>query len=153
MPRRKPCPHTLSLFDDMDLPVPHTEFDKESVKAATIKGKWAMAISQALKDYAMSREEVAEKMSLYLGEEVKASMLNAYASQGRDTHIINLSRLEALIYVTQDRRLINLLADILDCRAVPNAYARHMNYAHLKEIEKTAKKQIRAYEREFLNDE
>jgi len=51
-------------------------------------------------------------MSAYLGEDVSENMLNAYASEARDEHIISLVRLIALIHATRDRRPLELIASM-----------------------------------------
>jgi hypothetical protein len=42
---------------------------------------------------------------------VSENMLNAYASQAREDHVISLVRFVALIEVTRDRRLLEMLAE------------------------------------------
>ncbi len=108
--------------------------------------KWARAIGQALNDCPMSREEVARQMGDYLGKEIKPNILNAYASTARDTHVINIERLDALVYVTQDKRLIDLLAELVGCMAVPKEQAPYMEYAEKKIEFKKLKAEIKEIE-------
>ncbi len=101
-------------------------------KPLNIQAKWAHAIGQALNNCPMSREEVARQMGDYLGKEVGVNILNAYASTARDTHVINIERLDALVYVTKDKGLVNLLAELVACMAVPKEQAPYMEYAEKK---------------------
>ncbi len=117
----------------------------------SIQEKWARAIGQALNDCPMSREEVARQMSDYLGKEVRPNILNAYASTARDTHVINIERLDALVYVTKDKRLVDLLAELVGCMAVPKEQAPYMEYAEKKMEFKKLKAEIEEIE-EALND-
>ncbi len=113
--------------------------------------KWARAIGQALNDCPMSREEVARQMGDYLGKEIKPNILNAYASTARDTHVINIERLDALVYVTKDKRLVDLLAELVGCMAVPKEQAPYMEYAEKKIEFKKLKAEIEEIE-EALNE-
>ncbi len=117
----------------------------------SIQEKWARAIGQALNDCPMSREEVARQMSDYLGKEVRPNILNAYASTARDTHVINIERLDALVYVTKDKRLVDLLAELVGCMAVPKEQAPYMEYAEKKIEFKKLRTEIEEIE-EALND-
>ncbi len=98
----------------------------------SIQEKWARAIGQALNDCPMSREEVARQMGDYLGKEISPNILNAYASTARDTHVINIERLDALVFVTKDKGLVNLLAELVGCMTVPKEQAPYMEYAEKK---------------------
>lgn len=140
-PQRTPAPDLLN-----DIP---KLVDRIPIKAANTKAKWAIAISRALNDCAMSREEVARQMSEYLGEKISPNILAAYASQGRDTHIINLPRLEALIYVTKDAGLVDLLAEVIDHRVVHEIYAPYLEYAYKKAAWKKLGAELKAYEEAF----
>lgn len=88
-------------------------FDDASVRAATIHGRISRAISAALKECGAERAEIARRMSAFLGETVTTNMLNAYASQAREDHAINLPRFMALLAATGDRRLLQVLAEDL----------------------------------------
>ncbi len=149
MPRNKRCPNTPDIFDAIQEPL--REYEQEKVKSATIKGKWALAISNTLKDSGLARDEIAEQMSIYLGENVPVNMLDAYSSQGRDTHLINLPRLEALIHVTKDERLINLLAETIGYMVNPKCYSPYLQYAYHKELAKKANQKVAELEAK-LND-
>lgn len=89
---------------------PVKAFEPHTVRAATLGATISKGVSQALKDSELSREEVAARMSDFLDEAVGVPMLNAYASEAKSEHIINVVRFIALIEVTRDRRLLELIA-------------------------------------------
>ena len=72
-----------------------------------------------MKDCGKSRDELAEKMSEFLGEDIGINMLNAYASESRREHVINVPRFVALFHATGDVRLLQLLADPFDFVVIP----------------------------------
>lgn len=96
---------------DWTPPKPVQAFVPREVRAATLEGQLSRAVSVALRDCGMAREDVAQRMAAYLGADVAKSMLDAYASQAREGHTITIVRLMALIHVTRDRRLLELLAE------------------------------------------
>lgn len=49
-------------------------------------------------------------MSDYLIEEITIKMLDVYVAETRHTHMVPLTRLEALIYMTTDAQLPSLIA-------------------------------------------
>lgn len=129
--------------------LPPTSQKSQPIKAANIKVKWSKAISLALSNCPMSREEIAKQMGDYLGENISPNILDAYASQGRDTHIINLPRLEALIFVTGDISLVNLLADVLNHVAIHKTYIDHVDYAVWRVARKELNDKIKNYEEQW----
>ncbi|MEX0971493.1 MAG: hypothetical protein WD046_13725, partial [Paracoccaceae bacterium] len=68
------------------------------------------------------REVLAQQMSNWLGEEISANMLNAYASQAREDHTIPYLRLLALVHVTSDVRLMQLGAALFGHSVVADKY-------------------------------
>lgn len=107
------------VVDQADLlswvpPEPVVRFAEERVRASTLSGRISRAVAEGLKDSAaggVDRGEVARRMSSFLGEEVSLNMVNAYASQAREDHVISLPRFLALLHATQDRRLLELLLE------------------------------------------
>lgn len=83
----------------------------ERVRAATLARTISKAVSETLKGCGRPRADIAAAMTDYLdGEAVSEAILNAYASESRGDLIIPLVRLDALLAVTKDRRLLELLA-------------------------------------------
>jgi hypothetical protein len=69
----------------------------------------AAAVARALKGDVRSRPEIAGATSALLDEDVSKLMLDAYASEARDTHNVPAHRLLAIIAVTERYDLLDLL--------------------------------------------
>ncbi len=150
MPRRTPCPDTMSLLD-YEAPRISEGFDPGQVRAATLESSLALAISVALKEKAIDRAEVARRMNNYLGGEagsVTASTLNAYASQAKSDHVINAARLVALCAVLGDIRPLALLVEQLGYAVVEPKYVHLVRGQMLrdkaKELSALAEAEMRA---------
>jgi len=115
---------------------PAVRFEEPLVRAHTLNAKFARAISLALKECPLSREEVAERMSDWLGEAVSRNMLDAYASEARENHQINLPRLAALVHATEDWRLLGLLPEMFGFAVMPREYEEIIELWRLEEAEK-----------------
>ena len=101
---------------------PVVAFDPHTVRAASLAASISKAVSQSLKSCGRPREQVAERMSAYLAEQVSKTMLDAYASEARGEHIINVVRFIALIEATGDRRLLNFIAELFDWSVIERRY-------------------------------
>lgn len=102
-------PNQPDLFDRLLAAKPIARFEPEAVRAATLQGRIAKGIKAALAG--KSRTNIAKAMSEFLGESVTDHMLNAYASEAKGDKPIPLTRFMALIHVTGDKRLLNLIAE------------------------------------------
>lgn len=127
MARRRPCDATLDLLHWEPPPVAQG-FAQGEIRGATIDSRVALAVAATLRECSLAREEIATRMTEYLGEDegaVTVHMLNAYSSQARSsTHRINVIRLIALCAVTHDPRPLGLLADELGLALVEPKYVR-----------------------------
>ena len=96
----------------------------EMVRAASLRGRVARAVSLVLRECELPRDAVAERMSEFLGpgEAVTPAMLNAYASQAREEHTISAIRLVALAHATNDMRALQVLIDPLGQAVIPARY-------------------------------
>ena len=97
-------------------------FEEQEVRAASLRSRIAHAVSATMKESEQSREAIAEAMSAWLGEEVSAHMLNAYASEAREDHTIPYMRLLALVQVTGDTRLLQLGAELFGTSVVEDRW-------------------------------
>lgn len=68
----------------------------------------AATVARILKEEHRSREEIAGAMSSLLAEQVTRCMLDAYASEARETHNIPAHRFLALIAVTDRHDLLDV---------------------------------------------
>jgi hypothetical protein len=105
-------------------PTPTQAFPPEKVRAASLRAQVAKAVALALRECGKAREQVAEDVSEYLGEPMPKTMLDAYASESREDHVINVVRFLALVHATRDYRLLQLLAEpfglaVIDSRYLP----------------------------------
>lgn len=130
MPRA--APGQASLFEWT--PPPATaRFDEERIRAATIGGRICRAVCAALRDSELSREDVAARMTCFLGERVSKAMLDAYASQAREDHMISVPRFVALLHVTRDRRLLEMVAEQFGWAVIERRYLPLIDLAAVQE--------------------
>ncbi len=122
------------------------------VRAATIQGRVALAVSAALADCKLKRDEIAAQMSLYLGEKVTKSVLDAAASQARTEHSINLPRFIALMHVTGDQRLLEMLAEMFGWAVIPRKYLTLIDLAATREREDALRRTRRLLARQAKQD-
>lgn len=119
-------------------------FDEKSVRGATLDARIARAVSVALSECGKARAAVAREMSAYLGEAVSPAMLDAYASVARAAHRISVSRLMALVHVTGDRRLLQLLAEPMGWAVVERRHLSLIEVALIREREDELRRQREA---------
>ena len=94
------------------------------------------AVSLALKECGKSRAEVAEAMSSELGYPVSADMLDAYASEAKESHRITLERFVALVTTTGCLDLLGFVAGLFDHVVVPGRYQSLIELHLIEEHEK-----------------
>lgn len=122
-PRNRPADQ-MSLLDWRPSS-PVVAYVADRVKASTFARSISKAVSETLKACGRPRAQVAAAMSDYLGDDVVSeNVLNGYAAENRDDLIINITRLDALLAVTKDRRLLELIAArhgwaVIDRRHLP----------------------------------
>ena len=131
-------------------PAPVRRFAEERVRAQTFCERMARAISATLRDAdgdGHPREEIARRMSAYLGERVSLNVLNAYASQARVQAIINLPRFVALLHATGDQRLLELLAEPFGWAVVERRYLPLIELAAVQERQNDLERQKKVLRR------
>jgi len=132
-------------------PEPVQSFDTETVRAASLHGALCRALKEALKSCDKTREQIAEEMSEYLGEDVSKNMLDAYASEARDEHIINVIRFIALISATRDQRLLNWIAEMFGWAVIDQRYLPAINVALLADKKEEIERQLQVAQRNLKN--
>lgn len=110
-------------------------FEPAHVRAATVAASIARAVAATLRDCSLPRDDVAQRMSAYLGERVSKAMLDAYASEARREHAIPVTRLIALMHATGDRRLLQLLAEPLGWAVIERKHLPMIEVAAIREKE------------------
>ena len=141
MPRR--LTQQMELLE-WQAPEPVSRFEERVVRAASIGGRMCRAMAAALHDAAQagrSRKVIAQAMSDYLGEAVSVAMLDAYVSEARETHTINLPRFVALVHATGDRRLLEAIAEMFAWSVVPAKFVPLIRVAALREREDALKRE------------
>lgn len=123
---------------------PEKRFDDDQIKAHSLAARIARSISTALEESAFDRATIAERMSVYLNAEVTVNMLNAYTSQAREDHNISALRFIALVYATQDWRLLQILSDPFPVSVVDNRYIDVIRMAQIREKKEQLEKQEKA---------
>ena len=131
---------------DWQAPEPTRRFEDRAVHAATVEGRIAKAVAAAL--VGEDRAEIAKAMSTYLGKTVSKTMLDAYASPAREEHVISLARFIALLQVTADRRLLELIAEPLGWAVIERRYLPLIELAAVREREDELRRQGDALRRQ-----
>lgn len=142
---------TLSLLE-WEPKEPEKRFEEDKIKSHSLSGTLSKAISLALDDCTFSREDVAQRMTDFMGSEVSVNMLNGYASQAREDHNISAVRLMALTYATQDWRLLQVLADPFPVAIVDARYLDVIRLAQLREKREEFEKEEKALQRKTKNE-
>ncbi len=119
--RRQRDTRTLDLLT-WEPPQLVRRFEERRVRAASLRDRISLAVAETLKECGMSRDEVAQRMSEWLGEEVSKNTLDAWASQARDDHTPSFLRVLALVHATGDVRLLQMGADQFGQSVVENRY-------------------------------
>lgn len=148
MTRRPRHPDQLDLLG-WEPSQPVTAYEPHTVRAASLAASISKAVSQSLKQCGRSREQVAERMSAYLSEQVSKPMLDAYASEARGEHIINVVRFVALIEATGDRRLLNLIAELFGWAVIEQRYLPAIELAERMEKRAEMDREIDAARRQL----
>ena len=105
----------------------------EKVRAASLAASLSKAVSASLKECGKGRDQVAREMGAYLGEHISPDVLDKYASEAAENHIINVVRFIGLLAATKDRRLLELIASQFDWAVIERKYLPAIDYATLLE--------------------
>lgn len=106
-------------------------YDEAHVRASTLRARIAKAVGETLKESNTPREEIAARISDWLGENVTRHMLDAYASEAREEHTISVLRLAALIEATGDVRLLQLIAEMFGHSVIEDKYVAWVEIGQL----------------------
>lgn len=137
---------TLSLLD-WQPPQIVTRYEETTVRAASLRARIAHAVSCTLKESRIPRDKISNRMSLWLGEEVKKNMLDAYASEAREEHTIPFLRLLALVHVTGDIRLLQVGAEQFGHSVIDDCYLKWVAIGQLSEKKEELDRELNAARR------
>ncbi|MEP3260139.1 MAG: hypothetical protein ABJO06_21660 [Roseibium sp.] len=126
-------PMTPDLFTDYTPPEVALGFGDRVARGGDLASRISRAIGRALKDCGKDRETVAADMSARLGTPVSASVLDAYASEAKQTHNITVERFAAPIHATGQRQLMGFLGAEFDLAVVPSKYETVIQLALLND--------------------
>lgn len=140
---RRPCTATISLFD-WQPPQAVKRFEEHRVRSASLAGEVSRWLAETLSECEDDRPTIAQKMSDYLGTEISVNMLDKYASEAAEEHIINLVRFIALIIVTNDRAPLHHIAEKIGCIVIPAEYKDLIDLAQREENLKREERKVRA---------
>ncbi len=118
---KAPDPRQYDLLT-WDPPSVVDRYEPTRVKAASWRDRIAKAVSETLSSGTLTRDEIAERMTDWLGEDVSRAMLDAYASQAKTEHTIPFVRVVALIEVTGDTRLLQMAAEACGRAVIEERY-------------------------------
>lgn len=113
-------------------------FPREIVKTATLEARIARAVSFVMKESGKSRPQLAYEMSEFLGEDIGVNMLNAYGSEARVRHVINVARFIGLLQATKDMRLLQMIADIFGLAVLPKEMVGSIEDRFWADVERMA---------------
>lgn len=97
-------------------------FEAGAIRGSRLASQISQAVALALKSCALSRAEIAARMSVELGYQVSENMLANYASEGAEAHRITLERFIALVEVTGCTDLLGFVASRFGQVVVPERY-------------------------------
>lgn len=75
-------------------------------------------LAQVMKESSKSREQIADEMSVLLGRQISVGMLNKRSVASHPTHAFPLSQVRAFCIVTDDWRLLSVIAERLGLRVI-----------------------------------
>ena len=81
----------------------------------------------------MPRSQVAARMSEYLDEQITENMLDNYASEARADTVINGVRIMALAHVTDDERLLQVMAEPYGWAVIDDRYVSLIRATQIRE--------------------
>jgi len=124
-------------------------FDEEKVRSSSLRARISRAVAETLRDCNYGRDEIAEMMSAWLGEDVTEHMINAYASQAREDHTISFQRLLALVHVTGDTRVLQMGAELFGHTVINDKYLEWVEVGMKADRRDEARRQQEEIDRDY----
>lgn len=109
-------------------------------------------LTNGLKRSPLSRHEVAAQMSDLVGVEITKSQLDSWTAESKDGHRFPAEYLPAFVRVTGHKRLLHIMAELVDCYVLESEVALLAELGHIKESKRELTKReqaIRAFLREM----
>lgn len=146
---RPVCPRTGDLLSWREPASVAQAFSPEQIRAASLRTSLCRAVALAIKESGKDRESIAREISAYLGEEVSRHMLDAYASEAREDHVINVIRFWGLLHAVQDMRLLQMIAKPLGWAVIPERFMGAVEEAMLTAEEEDIQQRRRLARRKW----
>lgn len=143
MSQRRPA-NAAQLGFTFDPPTPASTLGELAGLDRRLAGKVALA----LKEDVRSRHEIAGAMSALLDDNVTKLMLDAYASEARDTHNISAGRWLALVAVTERFDLLDRSVRHIGASVLVGEELRLARLGHLKAQQARINDEVRKLERQ-----
>jgi hypothetical protein len=147
-----PSKRQLDLLLDWEPPAATVRFEPQDVRAASLAHLVSRGVSAALKGTPLSREEIAKRMGEYLGCSVGVNILNRYASPESEEHAISMVRFIALLHATRDRRLLEMIAEMMGWTVIERKYLPMIELAAVRERERELKQHGDALRRKAMQE-
>jgi len=138
----------LSLFEAV------IRQELESAKAAPLPGSLNIryqiiaALTQALRNAKKSREQIADEMALYTGEEITVHMINAWVCQSKETHRFPLEYLPAFKKATDNLEALNVASLACGAFTLRGPDALRADIRKLDEKKKSTADEVKTLEAE-----
>ena len=84
-------------------------YEEARVRASSLAGKVCRVLSEALKEDGRSRDDIAEELSDYLGEEISSGTIDTWTSEARENNNISAYRFFALAQILGSAEMFNEL--------------------------------------------
>jgi len=107
----------------------------------------SLAVAKALRDCDLPREEVARRMTRFLGERVSVHSLNGYASQARGDQCISFVRALALCHAIDRLDLLAMGAEAIGAAVVHVRYVPAIESAIARDRAKDLRREADEAER------
>lgn len=107
-------------------------------------------VTEVIRGSQKSREQIAEEMSVLLGERVTARMLNSYTSEAAEKHRWPAHFTRAFCFTTSDWRLLRCIAERAGFHLIDDNDAELLELGRQYLVRKNADEQIATFERRLL---
>jgi len=137
----------LSLFEA----VIRQEMAVQSAPVAgslNIKAQLIAALSAALRHAGKSREQIADEMTLYLGEEISVHMINSWVCQSKENHRFPLEYLPAFRKATNSLEPLNITSLACGAFTLRGPDALRADIRKIEEQKQVKKEEEKALEAE-----
>ena len=135
MPRDRRDNLTLDLLE-WQPPKVAVEIEQGVAGCGDLANQIARTISHALRETELDRDEVADKMSAYLGRKISRDILDKWSSEASENNRIQFDAFIALIDATGATDLLGFAPEKFGFSVVSNHYRKVIEYHEIEEHER-----------------